>query len=1587
MIGLIIGQNVNNLDNSLLYSQLLKEKNEKDSNQSEKIFDNNASSPSIINNAGHVQGDAVIGSGVSLKTTEASNLTNSIKTIYGENDSTFYGVQTGNNINITVSPLSTPNYKLMNNTLEIIAYRPEVNVVFSNDTSKTSTLQDNTAAQAVKLENITDSISAIITSFEIELGSLRPQVEEIYGEIWSAVLNSDGSIIPGSKMANTSALTDGDTSATNQDILLTFDKPVIITTKDTYYNATLKEAYIFFVFYSNNTDSQFSYYRTDTTTTDTDKAPTYTKTSTTNWTLEWNDVWLNFDYGYIFLSDVLDTRVYFNEENITVGVLSNNKVIDNTTKSYEKYTIIYNTSKAWPNTKFNITLYRFSFNQTLGNSLYIAKSYLPEVKWNVSTSFNVVFSGNGRRFISLPKNFTVISVFLNGTQLSPGTDFDITGDVWGNKSVLLFTGNGDYLILANSSNLLWKQQINTYKRSQSEWVLTSQFVMGTLYPTKEAGDYLKANISSELAAQFKNGSYNATLFDPNGKILGNQSILPDYVDHYNNTYLRDFNGTLTFITAFDPNQTTGTWTFQFYWTNGTAVGIGTVNITVIPSISMYIEPMEGTNYLENSTINIIIATLDKSHNSDWPGNSPGSIKWKFENKTLVRDGTYNATHYKYTTSLNTSINAFPITPGRYNITIIFTDNIFNYTWETYFNLYYRASSSVVGDNEIYYGDKAINVLVTPWNVTGGGKILNSSSLLFDVPEAPFNATYIPSTGKYNITIWNNGFQTGIKTLNIRWQYDGYRNDPNSAWIVNEYNILVKPRPIIITISNNALNNSDVLYQEKYSTKIFIRDGLNNSYLTIGTLLYTSNASENINIQQTSEYNGSYQEIISIVKPDKVNAIIEWTFNENGYETTKLMIVVHIKPRPLEFLVLTPSSVNASGKSDPISVLINDGVNNSVIDIETEIEQGRLQILTDTAQYNGTGTWESEIYKQWIIIYFILTEDDAGKNITLILTVQLYGYETTDLVITLHVNPLVPTTVFYQSPEETHYFQETRILLNYMSNNTSVKNYEVKIQAPDSVIYNLTINQNTGERTVIFRVIGEVPNNNLTIIITLTKEGYTTQTLTFNIRVLPAKVDINYQTPTNVHVSNESIDIPITLTAYGWNVSGSLSIINWNCTITPSVSPDTVSNQFIITVYLVNQDAAHTITIFVTVNSTILYGNNTIIFNVADLEKINISYEITGQIAPGEIFSVVLTASQGTQSLLLLSLNQAGTNIDYTKLTANVTIVIKLANGTIIKLFDTEAFNSEGKSILGPFLIPTEAVDLKLSINVAGLGVEPVVLNPDIKLQDNNQLDLQSLLTFKNLMYLLGTLITILLASFIAYYLVKRKEEKRRQKNLALQIIGEVSNARALIIVDRRTGYSIYTFKFQDIAIDPQLIAGILHAYGAFDQEMTGDFAVDVPPGFYRVELGNHNISRIVGEIYDFYLITAGPADSLKDGLIKFANWFKKEFWTDEPAVDLTLYDSREKEIVQKIAENLYAWVTSDLEVIDIQSIKKLKGLERRIAEYIAENESAGFTEIIEEFSEHPVSELFLATNKLVIGKYVTIALQRDRSEESTQNGG
>lgn len=731
------------------------------------------------------------GSPISLQNANSPTLTvdsASISEGYGSTYRATYSDDTHhkakpNNYNLTVNPIDSTSYTGLDMNVTVYNDRASA-VVEDGNGDPLADLSSNAVAQAEVLD--LSSQNVFIDRFYLYLfGAL--QSLDLTGQIWNATLRaSDSKVVPHKMLGLGSTVV----SSTGF-VSIPLATGVTIASSNTYTNGT--GSYFFFVV---NGSSGVSWFLYGDTTDGVDDGPTFISTSGMPSTEDgWgdyqnSDVMLQYNVSSIFLPSLIDLKVATPSAPSGINTQPSGRFIDNDTHlSSTVYRVFYNTSLVTGTPKLNIT---YLSERVVPGLAAVEVNTLPNdpnVNWTVT--YDSPFSrsdSNVTQSITFPATHSVVSGTFNGSALTQGVDFTVTASGT-NKTVSFNKGKGTYIFVLQSPNLLVSKTVQTYVENAGSWVANDTGVLGVVHPSAAVGDHVNATVLSSLN-EIVGGTLNASLRGEDGSIYGDSSI-GAYVDTSVNTVEGVFNGKMTFETYLDPNLPTGVWSFQFRWFNSTHAGAVAIPFNVIPVTDIQIvTPSSNTiDVLEGDIVTIEVITLDYSHNSSW--GAPTYVNWEVENRSLALQGFYSDNlHYLYSTTLNTSIaHSNLIAPRSYTVNATFIQGPHIDFDVITMNVFYRGSATANGISSIEAGN-TVSLDFIPTNVTGGGSIINSSSIVFDL-DYPFTSTYVPSTGHHQIDVqWSNDFVIGANSIDVRWTHPDFREIASTPTITTSASFTV-----------------------------------------------------------------------------------------------------------------------------------------------------------------------------------------------------------------------------------------------------------------------------------------------------------------------------------------------------------------------------------------------------------------------------------------------------------------------------------------------------------------------------------------------------------------------------------------------------------------------------------------------------------------------------------------------------------------------------------------------------------------------------------------------------------------------------
>ncbi|MHA2278072.1 MAG: hypothetical protein ACXAC2_20015, partial [Candidatus Kariarchaeaceae archaeon] len=724
--------------------------------------------------------------------TETKTSSDAFSFVYNETyfDNTTYTGELNSTTGVALTVLHDHNsYNYLD--MDIDAYVEDQTFEIEGDGGNFQALDnDKVYAQGEYVPNLNDTSTSItVSGFEVAFNTLAPAGINVTGAVYNATtFISD--IVPDQEIGRVNI-----TTGANENLKFVFPAGLNIPKSNTYNNGS--GGFIFFVFYwSNGTSGTWLIDAINDGGSEPDDGPAYVynhgSTSpippiSSGWGLEQTiDFTSKYNASYEFDPRDIGTHVEAPMGNTGLLVDVNGIFSENINRTASTdYLIYHNTSLAEGLTpKFNITYTSLASIKKSANVQYSTNPLDTYVNWTIEY-INTEFGQNANitKYFLLPNNMTNIIVYNNSSPLTLNFDYTISAFNGINQSITMLIGTGDYQITANTTNLMNSADIGTFvfNSTLSDWEDKSNGFMGVLYPSSSDGDLVKSNITAaSLSFLSFGGIVNASLRMQNGSIYSNAT---------QGSIESIYTGTMSYNITLDPDLPIGVWSFQFRWFNGTSAAAISVEFDVLPvTVIEIVTPGTVIDILEGDTVNIEIATLDYSHNSDWT--IPGNVTWEFNTTSdpivMTNEGS-NGTHYNYTTSIDTS--RFNMVPKTYTVNITFCEGIHVDFIEFEMNVYYRAGTNISSISVVEYGDD-FNFLFNAINYTDGGSVLvNDTNISWDL-NTLFDVTD-EGSGIFNFTLfWNNSFTLGSNPLALNWTLSDYRNSSSLTYVLFNFSFTV-----------------------------------------------------------------------------------------------------------------------------------------------------------------------------------------------------------------------------------------------------------------------------------------------------------------------------------------------------------------------------------------------------------------------------------------------------------------------------------------------------------------------------------------------------------------------------------------------------------------------------------------------------------------------------------------------------------------------------------------------------------------------------------------------------------------------------
>lgn len=661
----------------------------------------------------------------------------------------------------------------------------------------------NTIAQGLNVSFFKGQSTVSISSFYITTQTVNSAgVTSITGEVWTAKLN--GSRVEPDTMVRSTTITPSNNFVT-ANYTFKFSTPANISTSDTYVTGS-GLGYFFFVVYGSG-DTINIWRETSGSILN---ATTYSYAggapplNTSEYSLLDYDFAMGYDASFDIDPTVIGTNVYVDTDPSTTAVLSDGTFSESMLRTGDTiYRVNYSTvltSGFEITPSINVVYTSFVNFQNNSQISYTSTPNDPVISWKIQ--FDSTYTNSSTtisKYFTIPNNFTLTSIYLNNTELSPTPgEYSIGTDINGNKIIYFEVAHGNYSVFATSTNLLDPSaaSIQSYIFNTG-WDVGTNATMGILHPTGSAGDTVNATITNIGSLGLNGGWVNASLRTPTGLLLPRRSVT-GYVDSsdFNTTF--DFTNSMTFSTVLDPDIPTGYWSFQFRWFNGTAAGAVALEFIVLPSASLELLTPSSSHLdvIEGAIVNIVVSTLDQSHNDTW-GNT-GVLKWDFDADTdMIRTGR-NGKDYTFSASINTDYTNNTVLPNfNYTLTMEFVDGPFTISISFTMRVFYRANTDIIDSAPIEVGD-TLDIDFAPINLTQGGiDPFKNSSVTYvlstnGVQLFASSSQYDPVSGYYNLTLdWSDEFSRGsTNEIIINWTLSAFRNIVTQTYISASFTFTV-----------------------------------------------------------------------------------------------------------------------------------------------------------------------------------------------------------------------------------------------------------------------------------------------------------------------------------------------------------------------------------------------------------------------------------------------------------------------------------------------------------------------------------------------------------------------------------------------------------------------------------------------------------------------------------------------------------------------------------------------------------------------------------------------------------------------------
>ncbi|MDH5403926.1 MAG: hypothetical protein OEY49_15620, partial [Candidatus Heimdallarchaeota archaeon] len=877
--------------------------------------------------------------------------------------------------------------------IDVNASTSEENYIFEDTGLFFAVTSTQTYAQGIWIPELNISNSINLSSLHFKNGGNFDEGMNLTLELWTAVENGTLHKVPNTKLT-TSSYFIGASNNSYPSFIFNFTQPVTIQQQDTYTNSN--GGYIFAVIYRTDGNGGATAYLTAKTSTATNSILYQNITTTHNPSSNWGKVitrTINIKYNASFIlnPDKIGTKVYSNPSNPTgvsvgtAGGFQSNGGYQNTSTvdAIASYNITFDSALIGSITEANILMnisYTLTYHQTfLTNS--VTFDYSPTsslVNWTIYYNLANSYIVNSSRYFLLPSAFTNLQMFVN---LAPSSAYTLTpGSVYDTINLQSSVGTGNITITAQTLNLFEGLSITRERSTDGlSWVPSTFAYMGILVdesrnPSPTNGNFTRASIDTSAFSAISSGSVNASLRDPNGNIVfANYSSLVSWSPTL-----------LSFVHQLDENLETGTWSFQFRWSNSTAAAAIAIEFDIFPVVRMQLINPTSLNFLEANDHIVQIGVLDQSHGIGFVNNP--TLTWTEEANQIMAPNGQTTNYYLYDYTITPDNGTFPtLTSGTHTTTITVEDKSFVQNFNFDFELFFRGDTRITGPTARY--DKNFSFFFQPRSITNNGENVflnpsdtidfiltytNTSGSVVLVNQTDYLGIY--DNGGYNFTIyWNDWYNLGTdNSFELKWNMVEFRDIADDPYISKNFAFIIVDVDAPIFRSEQGPITIDELVPSTLSWRATDTFPANYTIYRENTQVQAGMWFNDTVIQHNTGglYKGVHNFTIVLQDSDgnKVQSSVDITVNDNA------LPVIRLKPTT----------------SSPTPTFSQGSTNNLLRWNLTDVHPSHYKITNTAGLSTQEGSWYNETFIDYTFnanlnlgtySFTLFANDTSGNNVT------------------------------------------------------------------------------------------------------------------------------------------------------------------------------------------------------------------------------------------------------------------------------------------------------------------------------------------------------------------------------------------------------------------------------------------------------------------------------------------------------------------------------------------------------------------------------------------------------------------------------